>query len=311
MATKKLRSPSFPFINLEMAIARARTIYNKESQHAIPRVALVSHWGYAEKSSGGLQTIGALVSFKLLEKTDTGDFKITREGLQIILDEEARTVERTKAIQFCALAPKLYARLWNEYRWPLPSDVALRSKLVLEFGMQEKAIPVFLKNYKSTIEFAQLDQCDTSFDECEDGRPGESPALELPESSSSRAMQVGDYVQWESQGVYQFREPMRIREVSEHDGEPYILVDGHQGGFPISQARLQEPQVKATRNPVRHGTHAADPTTESLRFRLSEGVSGEITLWGRVTRTDIESLIAMMELQKEAFPSPSRAEAEE
>ena len=116
MSTKKLRSPSFPFINLETAIARAKTIYENESQHSIPRVALVSHWGYAEKSSGGLRTIGALVSFNLLEKTDPGNFKITREGLQIILDEEAGIADRSKAIQSCALTPKLYAKLWEEVR---------------------------------------------------------------------------------------------------------------------------------------------------------------------------------------------------
>ena len=192
----------------------------------------------------------------------------------------------------------------------MPSDATLRSKLVLDFGFQAKAIPAFLKNYKSTIEYANLDQCSTIPDENEGKRSDKSLGLEPSGSSSSSAVRVGDYVQWESQGVYQFHEPKRICEISEHNGESYILVDGHSGRFPMDQVRLQERQDIAARNPTPHGLRTAEPMKELLRFRLSEGVSGEITLWGRVTRKDIESLIAMMELQKDAFPSSARANVE-
>src|SRR5579862_7484900 len=47
---KRMRSPAYPYINLEAAIKRAQEFYNKEQRNAAPLKVAVKHWGYEEKS---------------------------------------------------------------------------------------------------------------------------------------------------------------------------------------------------------------------------------------------------------------------
>src|SRR5215510_220703 len=48
------RSPSYPGIDLEAALKRAREVYVHEKQHDAPVESVVMHWGYSPRSSGGM-----------------------------------------------------------------------------------------------------------------------------------------------------------------------------------------------------------------------------------------------------------------
>jgi hypothetical protein len=68
---KRQRSPAYPFINLETALRRAKEFYEKEVRNAVNIKIAAKHWGYEEKSSGGLQTAATLISFGLLRDEGT------------------------------------------------------------------------------------------------------------------------------------------------------------------------------------------------------------------------------------------------
>jgi hypothetical protein len=150
---RKVRSPSFPFIDLREAAARARALYEAERRNpARPEVA-AAHWGYSAKSSGAMQTIAALRSYGMLE--GEGMLRLTDRAVHILLDNGS-SPERAGLLREAALAPPVHARLWERYAADLPSDKSLASFLVLELGFNQGSVDLCLRNYRETLAFAGL-----------------------------------------------------------------------------------------------------------------------------------------------------------
>jgi hypothetical protein len=166
------RSPAFPYIGLGEALDRARQFHKIERKVAAPVHVAVKHWGYREKSSGGIQTIAALKAFGLMNDVGSGaDRKVQLSdfGLDIIQDERLDSPERDQLIKRAALLPKIHATLWNKYKTELPSPDNLRHELKKEFKFNPNAIDDFLMEYKDTISFAKLTGSDTVSSEVNDG----------------------------------------------------------------------------------------------------------------------------------------------
>src|SRR4051812_49081512 len=103
---KRMRSPAYPFINLGTAFRRAREFYSHEQRNAAPVRVAAKHWNYEPKSSGGLQTAAAMISFGLMEDEGTGDkrtLKLTKNALKILLDGREESSERDALIKQVAL----------------------------------------------------------------------------------------------------------------------------------------------------------------------------------------------------------------
>lgn len=150
-----IRSPSFPFISLAEAVERARALYAAERRQPVSADAVVQHWGYSPKSSGGKQTIGALRAFGLLE--GEGRVRITDRAVHIILEAgEERSAERGQLLRQAALSPPVYHRLWERYGPDLPSDQGLRTHLIVEMGFNENAVDEVIRGYKETLDFSHL-----------------------------------------------------------------------------------------------------------------------------------------------------------
>jgi hypothetical protein len=153
-ARKKIRSPSFPFIGLMEAVARARGFYDAEKAHSVrPEVAL-AHWGYGPNSSGGRQTLAALRAYGLLQD-DQGMVRLSDRALRLLRDA-GDSPERAELLRQAALAPPLHARMWERYGADLPLDKSLRPWLVLELRFNEGSVEDFLRSYKETVSFAGL-----------------------------------------------------------------------------------------------------------------------------------------------------------
>jgi len=243
---KRTRSPAYPYINLEGAITRAREFYSKEQRNAANVSVATKHWGFVEDSSNGAQTVAALISFGLMKDEGSGDkrtVRLTQEALRILLDTRPDSSERVELIKQCALAPKIHKQIWDKWGTDLPSDAQLRHTLLFEWEtpFNENAVDTFIGEYKTTISFAKLGESDKI---TEVGR----------DSTVAEKVKIGDFVQWVSQGMDQFRELKKIKGFSE-DGA-YAFFEGEKTGAPVGELEIGEaaapPPIPppALRNPL-------------------------------------------------------------
>ena len=176
---KRHRSPSYPAISLREAVDKARLVWDKESRHPVNHLVLVKHWGYAEKSSGGLVAMSALIKFGLMEDVEAKvgrELKLTDLALRIVAGEET---ERKSALKQAALRPKIYGELWKKYGVDLPSDDSLTSRLILQYDFNRTIVQGFIKDYKDTIKFAEIGSGDIAPDD-----KGEEPNGEVENDDS-------------------------------------------------------------------------------------------------------------------------------
>ncbi|MGA9061104.1 MAG: hypothetical protein WB341_05480 [Terracidiphilus sp.] len=273
---KRQRSPAYPYINLETALKRAKEFYDKETRNAVNIKVAAKHWGYEEKSSGGLQTAATLLSFGLLQDEGMGDkrkLKLTQNALRILLDLRPESRERAQAIKTAALAPKIHQELWKKWGTSLPSDDSLRFTLTAEWipPFNDKAVDGFIREYKDTIAFAKLGESD-KVSLGEDGKSGDEDGLLEEQAYVPKA---GDYVQWQPGGVLQFKEPKRVSRLSQ-DGK-FAFVDGSPTGLPIGELTKQdqpEPSIQSNSPAGNRAAALPDPRRATMRedvFSLAEG----------------------------------------
>ncbi len=181
MDSKRVRSPSFPFISLPEAVHRARELYDAERRNLVHPDVAVAHWGYARSSSGGKQTIAALRAYGLLEDI-RGELRLTDRAQHILVREPGST-ERKDLLRHAALAPPLFSKLWERYGADLPSDKSLRSWLVLELKFNENAVEDLLRSYRETLTYAGLLQ----------GAPGEPQPMAAAPRELTLSFPLGEF----------------------------------------------------------------------------------------------------------------------
>lgn len=153
----KGRSPSYPAINLEVAVQRARELYERDRQHAVPVVTAVKRWGYKSLNGPAAQALAALKKFGLAEDEGTGDARRVRVAdlaVEILANPDPGA--RRAAIQEAALRPAIHREMWAEFGPDLPSDEALRWELTRERSFTETGAAEFIRSYKATVAFAHL-----------------------------------------------------------------------------------------------------------------------------------------------------------
>ena len=156
---KRGRSPSYPGIDLDDALKRARTLYDAEVEHSADVETILSHWEYEPKSSGGYQLLAALKKFGLLNDEGSGanrTARLTRNAVEILLDDREDSSDRQQLIQEAALKPPIHAELWKEYGASLPSDKNLKHKLRFNKGFTDRGVAEFIPQFRRTLAFAKL-----------------------------------------------------------------------------------------------------------------------------------------------------------
>lgn len=227
---KRTRSPAYPYVNLEGALTRAKQFYDKEQRNAANVYIATKHWGFVEDSSNGAQTVAALISFGLMKDEGTGEkrtVRLTQDALRILLDTRPDSKERADLVKQCALAPKIHKQIWEKWGPDLPSDANLRHSLLFDWEtpFNENSVDFFIGEYKSTIAFAKIGESDKiDHMEVDKGKSGDdSPYIPA----------VGDFVQWEHNGVLGLSEPRRVREITP-DGL-FAFIDGYLSALPVSE----------------------------------------------------------------------------
>lgn len=67
------------------------------------------------------------------------------------------------------MGPKIHRKLWDHYEGNLPSDPTIRSFLIRKLEFNDSTVGKFIKEFRSTIAFANLTKADTLKGEKGDG----------------------------------------------------------------------------------------------------------------------------------------------
>jgi hypothetical protein len=180
---QKGRSPRYPGIDLELALHRARQLWNEEAHYPTNVQVALRHWGYAPKSGGGAVALAALKSFGLLDDEGSGDARkvwLTTRAQDILMtDDEAY---REEAIREAALLPPAHQDLWDRYGPQLPSDQSLQLYLMRERGFTPSGASELASEYKRTISFARLTERGATVSP--DGRQEEESVTPAPSAEA-------------------------------------------------------------------------------------------------------------------------------
>lgn len=162
--SRKHRGPGVPTIALPKALSLMRKFWEKEKRNPAPVPAVVSHWGFSPKSSGGFLTVASMKRYDLL--TDEGAatkrmLRLSGLALELLRTETSDPVEYQRLLKVAALNPAMHRELWEQYKHELPSDETLKSNLVFQRHFSEESAKAFIDEYKETISFSKLAEGDS------------------------------------------------------------------------------------------------------------------------------------------------------
>jgi hypothetical protein len=301
---KRVRSPKYPTVSLEMAIGRAQIFWDKEKRNTVPVPVAVKHWGYQSKSSGGMKTVAALINFGLMDDKGSGDERkvfLTDAAMRILLDTRADSSERWRLIREAALKPKIYQDVLANYPAGLPSDDTLRHFLIFDKEFNEDAVDGFIKDFRATLVYAKL------------GESGSVEALTPDTRGKPSPVKVGDLIQWESNGVNQFEAPRKVRAVHDQDGQAWVFVEGSTTGLPLKETILIQAVNTSETKPLIPPVLPEDKQVgekEWLRGSLTAETSYRLFISGDLGPKEIGKLIKLLKAQK-AVLTDDDEEAEE
>lgn len=150
---KIVRSPNYPAISLPEAIAKARTVYEKEYNHPSPREVVVKAMGYSGINGASSTVFSAITKYGLIESVGNDQYRISPLALDIFLHNRG-DAPRRNAIEKAAFAPPLFAELREFYGKALPSDDNLRAYLIKK-DFNPKSVGDVIRAYRDTIELVE------------------------------------------------------------------------------------------------------------------------------------------------------------
>lgn len=224
------RSPGYPAIDLEKAVARTREIWVKEKQHPTPIDTVVLHWKYKSLNGPASSVLASLKKFGLVsvESTKGGGKRVKITDLANQILNHPNDAIRAKAIREAALTPPIHAELWEKYGENLPSNANLKWELTNERSFTERGAREFIQEFENTIEFAKLTQAslesplDDDFEEREEVASRESESG-YPTNRRQRDARV------KSDGVRVVNIPL--------PGGTSVVVEGD---FPLNEAQWSQ-----------------------------------------------------------------------
>ena len=285
------RSPNYPSLSLPEAIEGIEKVHKADTVSKVSREAVAKHLGYQVLSGPATQKIAALKAYNLLEGR-ADELRVSADAVTIIADPVS-SPDRQQAIRAAAFKPKLFSEIDDYFEGARPSEENLRSYL-LKKGFRTDTAGKAVSSYLETFGLVSREgMAHGSQHKHANGAP--SDFEEHPE--------IGDLIQWESNGVLRLEKPLRVRAIEQHEGKSWVFVEGHESGIPMEQAILTE----KGRGGSGEG-HVVPPVLpleslkeerEWLRGPLSRDASYRIIVRGDVGAREIGKLIRLLEAQKE------------
>lgn len=288
----KVRSPNFPNMDLSKALVFARKAFDKDHRNKVSRATLAKHVGHDTLSGPALTKIGALRAYGLVE--GAGDeMRVSEDAIKAMMAPQD-SPERREAMARLATRPSLFKDLQKEFPTP-PSEDNLRYWLIKRQFTAEAATKA-AKAYLVTMMLVN----------------GSTPAYDLGEGAADDGddpppeAEVGDLVQVENEsGSLVTEKPARVRAIREHEGTPYVFIEGTETGFPMSQVTVEQKGAGAPKppptlpldRPADEARLKADER-EWLRGPLSRETSYRLIVSGDLGPKEIGKLIKLLEAQK-------------
>lgn len=193
-ASKRERSPSFPYIDLKASIDHLDKLYKAARMHEVRMIDVAAAWNMRATSGSFMRYVAAVGQFGLVDTDGSGDsrrLKVSSRGRQILEDD--RPGVRERLCSEAALMPKLIRGLfygedgmphWGRNR---PDDGIAESSLKFDMSFTNDAAIRFLAVYDATISFiadngAAKERIDSRVEQAEKsgeiGQKGEGPKLQ-------------------------------------------------------------------------------------------------------------------------------------
>jgi len=276
------RSPAYPFIAVEKAIAQAQALYDQEGEYEAPLTSATAAWGYSPKSSGGRQTLAAMKYYGLIDISGEGDgrkVKISEIAKRILLDQREDDREKRALMRKVALAPAAHRTLYEQYPSGLASDNSVEHFLVFEQGFKTDGARDLIASFKETASYTGIFQPSDALDKLENSDNA------ADDNNDSIKVSVGDKVQATIGGVDQFKDGATVLGFSE-DGA-FVFVDQSASGVPVKDVLIMEQATPAsTGTPPPIPAHllsaqqqrADPPLVEGTRKAMFPLDEGDVTL---------------------------------
>jgi hypothetical protein len=159
-APQRDRSPAYPIIALEAALARLVEFDAHFKRSAARPEKVGEAWKIKAKAHAD-RTAAAMRYFGLLTYQGTGKARsiiVSDEGRKYLRAQQEET--KREVVKAAALRPKQIAKFWTEWGTDRPADPACLDDLMLTHGFSEGGARDFLKVYDATIAFAGLSDSD-------------------------------------------------------------------------------------------------------------------------------------------------------
>lgn len=312
----RTRSPNYPIYGIETALRKVEVLANDFKRFRVPLSAATEKLGFkSPASSAAAQAIAALRAYGFIEVHGSGDSR------QVAVSEIAHKIlgnhaDRPQLLKQAALAPSIHRELFGRFMSPdgLAPDAAISQYLKFDRQAAQfnpEVVDVLIRQFRGTLAFVGINSSG-------------SMSGEKPESSADQ-VEVGDLVQWESQGVAQFPAPRRVSGLSD-DGQ-WVFVDGNATGIPIDQVKVEKKasEVQMTGhnnatsttsavvpppNPAFQATPPpAPPPTDARQYAMTTDTGEVVVRWPAVlSAEDFESVEAWLEILKKKIKRSVKAD---
>jgi hypothetical protein len=121
------RSPSYPRISLDRAVAMAKNIYDSAYEAPVDTDTALQLMGYSGRSGPSTAALSSLKQYGLVEGRDQA-LRITPLALRIF--HPSTPSERFEALNQAVFAPAFYSEIKSQFGGKLPSDQVLKSYLI-------------------------------------------------------------------------------------------------------------------------------------------------------------------------------------
>lgn len=228
---KRIRSPNYPALGLASALEQTEKLFAKIQTHPAAKEVVIKGLGYGTYNGASAGALSAQIKYGLLAKIGE-DYKLTDRALAVLHPHSP--AEKAEAIQAAAKAPVLFSELLDHFKGLVPNDDLLRSHLIRK-GFAASAVTPIVQAFRETVELSSRDS--GAYDVDTSAGAG---------AQSSPKVKIGEYVQWTSNGIDQFRTPERVAWVSD-DGK-FLRVEGSPTGIPMSDVAKADVPKKAAQS---------------------------------------------------------------